>query len=106
MALWVEISSLIQTAFKNKNEVLIKNIFDLAEWFVINGPRSNKAENDSITSVYFSFYTHLPTMENAGYFISNYIPKQDFVDNKKMFIHLIDETKYSNILNEYNKRKI
>ena len=45
-------------------------------------------------------------MENAGYFISNYIPKQDFVDNKKMFIHLIDETKYSNILNEYNKRKI
>jgi hypothetical protein len=106
MALWVEISFLIQTAMKCKDEGLVKRVFDLAEWFVKDGPRSSKAEKDSMSSVCISFYEHLPTFENAGYFISRYIPKEYFIANKRIFIHLINENQFSNILNEYKKKDL
>lgn len=99
MMLWIELDFLFSNAAKDKNENLIKRIFEEADYYFEyeNNPKSD----DFSTAVALAFVEHLLDEEERIPYVIKYFSKEDFVGCKNLLTYHNSEGKYQKVLALY-----
>ena len=92
-----EMADQLHKAYLQKNEDLIRRIYDYAKW-CLAAPQGMDASNDLPTIVTVAFFEHLPRHEEIRRDIGRWFPKKEIEGMKQIFLYHGTEAQFQEML--------
>lgn len=99
MMLWIELNSLFSDAVRNKDENLIKRIFEEVDYYFKY--ENNPEGDDFSTAVALAFIEHLLDEKARIPYVIKYFSKEDFIGCKELLTNHNSDIKYRKVLTLY-----
>ncbi len=100
MYIWLQLRMLFEKAALEKDEDLIRRIFDEKDYYFDNAT----PPDDFSTAVALAFVEHWLDQEENIPYILKYIPKSDYVGYKELLTYHNSYGKYEKVLKMYDKK--
>lgn len=100
--LWFELLELFERAYDQspRDESLINRIYQYSDW-CLQQPQGQTAEDDLLTCVAVSFYSHIPTSPAALADMPRWFALEDVMQMKDTFSYLVGDVGFQMILDAY-----
>ena len=101
MALWCEVHSLFEDAFRHGNNDLVGRVFQYAAWCI---DTAKPQPTDASTAAVCAFYEHLPLIAGLPEQLHRFLPRQRFLHIQHAFRYHLTEPEFVHFRDAYLAR--